>query len=185
MTPERLRTDRRAVHATGARLLTKSSCPNPLPGVVSNRVLGATPGHPPASYHLSHTPPPIPKGRRGFCLSVQTMQNSPWVCSPVRIRAPCTPRKIRPSVGITAQRRCCTLRCWNLSSSSAAGTSAGKCAIKTGKWLRPEGRKPDRPPVIAPIARCSWCFLPAGRRPISNHPDRTDRAMPRRSGVRR
>jgi len=41
-------------------------------GLISSRVLGATPGRPPASHHLSHTPPPIRKDRRGFWLPATT-----------------------------------------------------------------------------------------------------------------
>ena len=154
-------------------------------GLISNRVLGATPGQPPASHHLSHTPPPIPKGRRGFCLltrqapngcSCRTRQLDHPACRTEECHSLCVcPDTLGVACdrvviffGITDPARCSALRCWNLSSSSAAGTFAGKCAIRTEKWLRAEGRKPGRPPAITPIARCSWCFPPAGKRPISN-----------------
>ena len=179
-------------------------------GLISKRVLGATPGHPPASYHLSHTPPPIPKGRRGFCFSPafaaipsgaarRTRSPSPertgaqdpfgprlshvdeWRRhQPARLQSPAgAPAPYRQRLancvcffGITGLSRCYGLRCWNLSSSNAAATFAGKCVIRPGKWSRPEGRGLVRPPVIAPIVRCSWYYPPAGRRPTSNRPDR-------------
>ena len=45
-------------------------------GLISKRVLGATPGHLPASHHLSRTPPPIPKDRRGFCRLAEVVPSS-------------------------------------------------------------------------------------------------------------
>ena len=181
-------------------------------GLISKRVLGATPGHPPASYHLSHTPPPIPKGRRGFCFSpafaaipsgaarltrpplagarrraqdhsvsaYRTLKSGVVTNQRVCSRTP-APRRRRANCvcffGITGLSRCYGLRCWNLSSSNAAATFAGKCVIRPGKWSRPEGRSSVRPPVIAPIVRCSWYYPPAGRRPTSNRPDRGWRGL--------